>query len=70
MIDDKPAPGHPAEAEAPQALRQRADAMTRGRPFPTPAQLAAMEPAEVLHKLQLHQIELERQNEELRQAHQ
>ena len=71
MTDDNPAPDRPAHAEDPQALRQRADAMIRGT-APTPAQIEAMEPDEVLqvlHELQVYQIELELQNDELRQAH-
>ena len=72
MIDYNPAPDHPAHAGDPQALRQMAEAMTRGGEPLTPAQIAAMSSTEVLqvlHELQVHQIELELQNEELRQAH-
>ena len=72
MIDYNPAPDHPAHAGDPQALRQMAEAMTRGGEPLTPAQITAMNPTEVLqvlHELQVQQIELELQNEELRQAH-
>ena len=69
MIDDSPPSDRPAAPEAPEALRQRADARTWRRSTPTPAQIEAMTPAEVLHELQVHQTELELQNEELRQAH-
>jgi hypothetical protein len=51
----------------PAALRRRAEELLRGKP----ADLAAVRPEEVgrlLHELQVHQIELEMQNDELRRA--
>ena len=53
-----------------QTLRQRAEEMTRGA-VQLPEDMGAMSPEEAqrtLHELRVHQIELEMQNEELRQA--
>jgi len=72
MTDENPAPDHPPQTEYLQALRQRPDAIIRGKLTPTIAEIEAMDPIDVLdimHELQVHQIELELQNEELRQAH-
>ena len=52
-------------------LRQRADAQAREDVVPLPGDLATRSPADIrhtLHELRVHQIELEMQNEELRQA--
>jgi PAS domain S-box-containing protein len=51
------------EPLVPAALRQRAEALLRARQVGTPLSLAAGE--RLLHELQVHQIELELQNEEL-----
>ncbi|MCX6090198.1 MAG: sensor domain-containing diguanylate cyclase [Candidatus Atribacteria bacterium] len=54
-----------------QTLRQRAEEITRGKAVQSPENLEAMSPEETrqtLHDLQVHQIELEIQNEELRRA--
>ena len=61
--DDRP--GDAAE------LRRRAEEMDRGRAAQAPDNLEALSPEEIrrtLHELRVHQIELELQNEELRQA--
>ncbi len=55
----------------PAGLRQRAEAMARGRAARPPEDLEALSPEETrhaLHELKVHQIELEMQNEELRRA--
>ena len=52
-------------------LRQRAEAASRQEAVPSPDASEALSPAEMrqtLHELRVHQIELEIQNEELRQA--
>lgn len=54
-----------------KALRQRAEAAWLASGGPLPANLAGVSPEalrDVLHELQVHQIELELQNEELRRA--
>ncbi len=54
-----------------QALRRQAEELARAEVAPTPEHLAAMAPEkarQILHELQVHQIELELQNEELRRA--
>jgi len=68
-------PGKPSTASAgpppwdsPQALRRRAEAVARERAAQAPQSLEAPTPGEIertLHELQVHQIELEMQNEEL-----
>jgi PAS domain S-box-containing protein len=50
----------------PQSLSQRAEAKIRANAPQTPARLSPEEAQPVLHELQVHQIELELQNEELR----
>jgi PAS domain S-box-containing protein len=56
-------------ASAPsQALRQRAEAKFRAAEAPSQVRLSSDETRRVLHELQVHQIELEMQNEELHQA--
>jgi two-component system cell cycle sensor histidine kinase/response regulator CckA len=49
-------------------LRQQAEAILRGQPANL-ADLAAADIQALIHNLQVHQIELELQNEELRRAH-
>ncbi len=52
-------------------LRRRAEEEARGKTVPMPEDLDEMSPGEarkVLHELQVHQIELEMQNEELRRV--
>ena len=59
-------------ASSGQALRQRAESAFQKSTDLSPQQLAALSPEAVrqmLHELQVHQIELEMQNEELRRAH-
>ena len=46
-------------------LRQRAEAKFRAGKVPTPAQMTPEETRQALHELQVHQIELEMQNDEL-----
>jgi PAS domain S-box-containing protein len=63
------APGHVANDV--EALRQRAEARWQGIVKKSPVVFdptAARDPRTLLHELQVHQIELELQNEELRQA--
>ena len=63
--------GHATPDTSPaQALRQRAEEILCARAAQSPATLSAKSPEEVLHvlhDLQVHQIELEMQNEELHQ---
>ncbi|MDD2881029.1 MAG: EAL domain-containing protein [Rhodoferax sp.] len=71
-MDKLPAHAAPQPSvEVRLALRQRAESRFAGLPeSPTAAQLAQMPLAmrHLLHELQVHQIELEMQNEELRRA--
>jgi PAS domain S-box-containing protein len=58
--------------DAAQLLRQRAETIVSGRGILLTESLEAMSPAVILkwlHELQVHQIELEMQNEELRKTH-
>ena len=55
----------------PEDLRTRAEGRAREQPLPQPQQPGKPSPEEALrliHELQVHQIELEMQNEELRRA--
>jgi PAS domain S-box-containing protein len=75
---NQPTPADPAAAApAPTAtnsgppLRQRAEAAFRAQAVQSPEDLAVQSPEEAqrtLHKLRVHQIELEMQNNELRQS--
>ena len=59
------------EAEVAQALREHAEVVSRSQSALAPERLAALSPAatrDLLHELQVHQIELEMQNDELRRA--
>jgi len=59
------------EADSGQALRQQAEAIARNKAAQVPENLNPLSPGEarrVLHELQVHQIELEMQNEELRRT--
>ena len=63
--------GRDLPAGRPDALRERAERIARGATLTTPHDLAALTPdaaQRLLHDLQVHQIELELQNEELRQS--
>ena len=65
MTNQKPSAG-PADA-----LRRHAEELARGKTAPLPANLAALSSEaarQVLHELQVHQIELAMQNEELRRT--
>lgn len=57
-----------APANQAHALRQRADAITQANPGAPATSLTAQATERLLHELQVHQVELELQNEELRRA--
>jgi PAS domain S-box-containing protein len=60
-----------ASANSPQALRRQAEARLLKKAAPTPENIESLSPEEtrtMLHELHVHQIELEMQNEELRDA--
>ena len=65
-------PGHEApSASAAQALRKQAEARFRETAAQSPQDIEALSPEatrHMLHELQVHQIELEMQNEELRES--
>ncbi len=50
-------------------LRQRAEELLKNKPFKPGSQLSEVEVLKLLYELQVHQIELEMQNEELRLAY-
>ena len=59
------------EADVAQALREHAEVRSRRQSALAPERLAALSPAaarDVVHELEVHQIELEMQNDELRRA--
>ncbi|MDP3617444.1 MAG: PAS domain-containing protein, partial [Rhodoferax sp.] len=60
------APDDPASQA--HELRQRADAITQANPSAPATSLTAQATERLLHELQVHQVELELQNEELRRA--
>jgi len=65
------AAGEADEASVAQALREHAEVVARGRSALSPERFAALSPEatrDLLHELQVHHIELEMQNEELRRA--
>ncbi|WP_295588027.1 PAS domain-containing protein [uncultured Lamprocystis sp.] len=73
--DDRPAPAPPTNLRGepgPQpTLRQRAEQIACDTAAQSPETLAALSPQDLqrtVHELRVHQIELEMQNEELRQA--
>lgn len=72
MTNQNPYTGNDAtSASKAQALRRQAEEIACVNAAPTPEHLAAMTPEkarQVLHELQVHQIELGLQNEELRRA--
>lgn len=53
---------------SPEALRRRADEILKGKASKPSGELSAAAAQEAIHALQVHQIELELQNEELRRA--
>lgn len=59
---------HPPRHESPSAETLREQAERELRASPRPADVDLRDPAALLHELQVHQIELEHQNEELRRA--
>jgi PAS domain S-box-containing protein len=62
----------PKPQRSPSALREQAEKSITGKPpgvGPDQAGLTLAEVREVLHELQVHQLELEMQNDELRQLH-
>src|ERR1035438_7907255 len=64
-------PMTPKKEEAEQALRRRAEALALERAGPLPEEAEALAPEaarRALHELQVHQIELEMQNDELRRT--
>jgi len=59
------------EAGVAQALREHAEVVSRSQSAQSPEPLAALSPEatrDLMHELQVHQIELEMQNDELRRA--
>ena len=65
----QPSEGAGPASEAPRpSLRQRAEAQLKADEAGASAQLSPEETRRVLHELQVHQIELEMQNDELRRT--
>ena len=68
----RPARGGDSVTNLVDSLQQRAEAALAQRTTQSPEQFAALSPEaaqRVLHDLQVHQVELEMQNEELRRTH-
>jgi len=70
-VDSSSDPAGSPEAGSGHALRRQAEAIAREKAVRAPENLNPLSPGEaqrVLHELQVHQIELEMQNEELRRT--
>ena len=61
-------PENQAPSTVADGLRQRAEAQLRERASSTGQMLTEAESQRLIHELQVHQIELELQNEELRET--
>lgn len=63
-----PKPASISQPDDAAELRRRAEALLQTRPIASPTPDLATDPARLLHSLQVHQIELELQNEQLREV--